>query len=300
MRRSPFARGCSSRATSTFSSPRARQTRPRSPDGGTIPVAHTSDPVQIDQLFDALPADIRRSLQLTLQGFGQSLDTTPSAAQDLHLDPAVRGLTGAQAINKTFDTSVPSLRDSAIVSGALTGPSNAPLSGVISGFARASSGLARADGQLSAFISDFDRTLQATAAQQQGLRQTVRLLGPTARNARLGFASLDALVPGHGAVLDRVCHRAAGASGDDHGRRSVAGPGRTAAFPSQSSAVCCTSCGRRRPSWRGSPTGSCSSCPRSMPSIGASPRCSCPPAISSSTTARSRAVCRTTRSSGPR
>jgi len=164
-------------------------------DGGTIPVDHTSDPVQIDQVLDALPVYIRHQLQQTLQGLGTALDTTPTAAENAHLNPAVRGLTGAQAINKTFGTSVQSLRDSAIVSQALTGPTHAPLSQVISGFAHASDGLARADGKLTELISDFDRTMQATAAQQQGLRQTVKLLGPTASNANTAFAALDHAFP---------------------------------------------------------------------------------------------------------
>lgn len=164
-------------------------------DGGTIPADHSSDPVQIDQLLDALPADIRHQLQQTLQGFGQALDTTPTAVENAHLDPAVRGLTGAQAINRTFDTSAQSLRDSGMVSQALVGSPTAPLSGVISGFARASAGLARADGQLGSFISDFDRTMRATAAQQQGLRRTVALLGPAARSADTAFTALDAAFP---------------------------------------------------------------------------------------------------------
>ena len=126
----------------------------------------------------------------------------PTAAEDQHLDPSVRGLTGGEAMNKTFDTSVASLRDSAIVSEALTGPRGDQLSHVVSGLAHASAGLARADGQLTSFISDFDRTLQATAAQQQGLRQTVRLLGPTVTNANTAFTALDRGVPGHRAVLE--------------------------------------------------------------------------------------------------
>jgi ABC-type transporter Mla subunit MlaD len=164
-------------------------------DGGTIPLAHTSDPVQIDELFDALPADVRFRLQQALHGLGQALDTRPSAAEEQRLDPAVRGLTAAQAINKTFDTSVQSLRDSSIDSEALTGPGGRQLSHVIAGFAHASAGLARADGSLTALISDFDRTMQATAAQQNGLRQTVRLLGPTARNADTAFGALNHSFP---------------------------------------------------------------------------------------------------------
>jgi phospholipid/cholesterol/gamma-HCH transport system substrate-binding protein len=168
---------------------------PDLPDEGTIPLAHTGDPVQIDQVLDALPAQIRLQLQQTLAGFGQALDTVPSAADDAQLDPAVRGLTGAQAINKTFDSSAQALRDSAIVSDALTGPHGRALSQTVSGLAHASAGLARADGRLTDLISEFDQTLQVTAAQQQGLRQTIALLGPTAENARHGFAALNNALP---------------------------------------------------------------------------------------------------------
>ena len=164
-------------------------------DGGTIPVGHTSDPVQIDELLDALPGQVRTELRSALQGFGRSLDASPSLAEDARLDPAVRGLTGGQAINKTFDTSVASLRDSAMVSEALTGAGGDQLARVVSGFARASAGLAHADGQLGEFISEFDRTLQATAAQQQALRATVSELGPTAQNANTAFAALDRAFP---------------------------------------------------------------------------------------------------------
>jgi phospholipid/cholesterol/gamma-HCH transport system substrate-binding protein len=164
-------------------------------DGGTIPLGQTSRPVQIDQLLDALPADTRLRLQQALQGFGEALDSPPSAADDARQDPAVRRLTGAQAINKTFDTSAQSLRDSSIDSAALTGPTGRELAQSIDGFGRATAGLARADGQLTAFVSEFDQTLQATAAQQQGLRQTVALLGPAAEHANAAFGALHASFP---------------------------------------------------------------------------------------------------------
>jgi phospholipid/cholesterol/gamma-HCH transport system substrate-binding protein len=168
---------------------------PAMPDGGTIPVSRTTEPVQLDQVLDAFPANIRGQLQQMLQGLGQALDTKPSSADKRGLDPAVRGLTGAQAINKTFDTSVASLRDSAIVSGSLTGPTGKQLSQTISGFARASQGLAAANRQLTALVSDFDTTMRATAAEQQPLRRTVALLAPTARHADAAFGALDAAIP---------------------------------------------------------------------------------------------------------
>jgi phospholipid/cholesterol/gamma-HCH transport system substrate-binding protein len=164
-------------------------------DGGTIPVGRTSTPVQLDQVLDALPASIRLGLQQTLQGFGQSLNTTPTPEQNQHLNPYVRGLTGAQGVNKSFDTSVAALRDSAQVSEALTGPHGKALSQTIAGFARASAGLARADGRLTQLVSDFDTTMRAAATQQQGLRRTVALLGPTTRNANIAFSALDRAFP---------------------------------------------------------------------------------------------------------
>jgi phospholipid/cholesterol/gamma-HCH transport system substrate-binding protein len=41
---------------------------PEIPDGGTITAAHTSSPVSLDQLFDALDAPTRRDLQNVIQG----------------------------------------------------------------------------------------------------------------------------------------------------------------------------------------------------------------------------------------
>jgi ABC-type transporter Mla subunit MlaD len=164
-------------------------------DGGTIPVDHTSTPVQLDQVLDSLPANVRYRLRQTLQGFGGALDTTPTPAENAGLDPYVRGLTGAEGVNKSFDTSVAALRGSAQVAEALTGPHGNELSQTIAGFARASAGLARADGRLTQFISDFDTTMRATAAQQQRLRRTVALLGPTARNASTAFGALDRAFP---------------------------------------------------------------------------------------------------------
>ena len=164
-------------------------------DGGTIPLDHTAEPVQLDQVLGAFPASIRAQLQQAVQGFGTALDTKPSAADNRRLDPSVRGLTGAQAINKTFDTSVSSLRDSAIVSEALRGPTGTELQQTIRGFARASAGLAAADRQLTALVSDFDQTMRATASEQQPLRRAVRLLAPTVRNANLAFSALYTAFP---------------------------------------------------------------------------------------------------------
>lgn len=161
------------------------------PDGGLIPLAQTSRPVQLDQVLDALQTDSRSSLQQALQGYGDALDSKPSAADNAEQDPAVRGLTGAQAFNKTYNTSPESLRGSAIVNNALQGEQPSDIARIISGFQRASSALVSRESDITSLVADFNTTMAALASQSSALQQTIALLGPTAANARAGFASLD-------------------------------------------------------------------------------------------------------------
>ena len=161
-------------------------------DGATLPPSQTTEPVQLDQVLDALPADTRTALQQALRGFGQALDTRPSAAEAAVLEPGLRTLTGAQAVNQALKTSPQALRDSAVVATALTGPSGRELSRTIAGLARATRGLAGADRQLTPLISEFDRTVRATAAQAPALRRTVALLATTAVRANSAFGALGA------------------------------------------------------------------------------------------------------------
>ena len=168
---------------------------PPMPDGGTIPVDHTQTPVQLDQVLDTLTSGIRGNLQQALAGIGTALDTKPTAAQALHLNPLVRNLTGAEAINHTFTTGPASLRDTAMTSQALTGEDGSALSRVVSGFAHAAAGLGRANAQLGPMIDDLDTTLQATASQQQSLREVVAQIGPTAQNAETAFTALSSAFP---------------------------------------------------------------------------------------------------------
>ncbi|HEX2071870.1 MAG TPA: MlaD family protein [Thermoleophilaceae bacterium] len=165
------------------------------PDGGMIPVAQTSSPVQLDQVLTTLQADTRRNLQDTIVGFGEALDSEPTAADDADQDPDVRGLTGAQALNKAFETGVPALKGSAIAAESLRGTEARDLSRLVEGVAGVSRGLAQNETQLSEFLTDFNTTMAATASRAPQLEETVRLLGPTASNLRRGLASIEAALP---------------------------------------------------------------------------------------------------------
>ena len=164
-------------------------------DGGIIPVSQTARPVQLDQVLTGLQSDTRESLQQTIRGLGTAFSSKPTPEDDADQDPDVRGLTGAQALNKALDTSVGALRDSAIANDALLGDDPHDMSRLIEGIARTSSGLGKHEQALRDLVSDFNTTMAAMASRAPELSETVRLLGPTAANARLGFASIERALP---------------------------------------------------------------------------------------------------------
>lgn len=165
------------------------------PDGGLIPVTQTAVPVQLDQILTTLQTDTRKGLQDTVIGFGEALDSEPTAADDADQDPDVQGLTGAQALNKALETAVPALRGSAIGAEALRGTEEHDLSKLVKGVAGVSRGLGRNESQLAEFLTDFNISMAALASRAPQLEQTVKLLGPTAGNLRKGLASIDAALP---------------------------------------------------------------------------------------------------------
>jgi phospholipid/cholesterol/gamma-HCH transport system substrate-binding protein len=157
---------------------------PELPDGGLIPLGQTARPVQLDEVLTSLQSDVRASLAKTIRGVSDALDSA-AAGQP----------TGAEALNRTLRTSPQSLRDSAIVGDALTGPHGRELSQAIRGFARASKALADNEQDVTALVSDFNTTLAALASRAPALKEAVALLGPTSSNARRGFAALAAALP---------------------------------------------------------------------------------------------------------
>jgi phospholipid/cholesterol/gamma-HCH transport system substrate-binding protein len=164
-------------------------------DGGLIPLTQTATPVQLDQVLTALQSDTRGSLQKALKGFGTALDGEPTAADDAVQDPDVRGLTGAQALNKTLTTSPQALRDTARVAGAFLGPQPHDLAKTFAGLTRAMTALSDNDTALGDLLTDFNATVQTTADHSADLTASVSELGPTARNAAEAFDQLNEALP---------------------------------------------------------------------------------------------------------
>ncbi|HYV17270.1 MAG TPA: MlaD family protein [Conexibacter sp.] len=168
---------------------------PEVPENGTIGPTQTSTPVQLDELFTALQADTRADLQHVLEEYGASLNSKPTAAEDATQVPEVQGLTGAQALNKSYDNAGKALKGATLVNSALLGTHPHDLSNLIAATAKLSTRLRPHEAQLQQLLESFNTTASSFAAQSSSLQAAVGLLGPTVTNADAAFKSLDASLP---------------------------------------------------------------------------------------------------------
>ncbi len=165
------------------------------PSGYTIPLTQTSDPVQLDQVLDALNTDTRANLQTFLIEYGAALTREPTAAQDAEQAPEVRGLNAAQALNKAYQRGPEALRDSAIVGQALGGTEFHDLSKLFASLEKVTAALAVHEQQLGELIGNFNTFLGSLAAQAPSLRAAVAELPAALHSADRGFTELSNASP---------------------------------------------------------------------------------------------------------
>ena len=122
--------------------------------GATIPITQTSDPVQLDQVLDALNSDTRSNLQTFLIEYGAALTAKPTPAQDAEQDPEVRGLNGAQGLNKAYHRGPEALRATAVLNQAITGTEPHDLSKLVAGIGKVTAALNVHDQQLGELIGN--------------------------------------------------------------------------------------------------------------------------------------------------
>ncbi|HEY0278449.1 MAG TPA: MlaD family protein [Solirubrobacterales bacterium] len=171
---------------------------PSSPElgsGGTIPVSHTSTAVQIDELLTALQSPVRADLGRLLESYGKALTHEPTAAEDLTQLPQVKGLSGGQALNKTFEFGAEAGKYSSQVTQALTGTQKHDLAKLIAGSARTFAAFSHDQAALQGLIENFDVFTGALANQSENLESTVRELAPTLKTAHTSLVSLDKSLP---------------------------------------------------------------------------------------------------------
>lgn len=160
--------------------------------GYTVPISQTSDPVQLDQVLDALNTDTRQNLQVFLQEYGEALTHKPDAQENAEQDPEVYGLNAAQALNKTYHGAPAALRGSGIVQQALGGTEPHDISGLIAAIDRVTSALNVHEQALSEWIPSFDAFFAAIAAQAPSLSAAIARLPGALHNIDRAFTSLDA------------------------------------------------------------------------------------------------------------
>jgi ABC-type transporter Mla subunit MlaD len=163
--------------------------------GYTLPITQTADPVQLDQILDALNTDTRSNLQTLLAEYGSALTRKPTPAQDAEQNPAVRGLNAAQALKKSYIDAPPGLKGGAIVSQSFAGVEQHDLSKLIAGIEKFSAALNVHEQQLGEFVGNFNTFLGALANQSTSLSSAVALLPGTFQNASSAFKNFNSATP---------------------------------------------------------------------------------------------------------
>ena len=163
--------------------------------GATLPITQTADPVQLDQVLNALNTDTRTNLQNFLIGFGDGFTRKPNAAENAEQDPELYGLNGAQALNRAYHESPAALRGGAVISQANTGTEQGDLAKLVASIGKVSSALNVHEQQLGELIVNFNAFFRAFAHQSASLRATVALLPSSLSAVNRGFAALGAALP---------------------------------------------------------------------------------------------------------
>ncbi|HET8674037.1 MAG TPA: MlaD family protein [Thermoleophilaceae bacterium] len=163
--------------------------------GSTIPMTQTAAPVQIDQVLTSLQADTRANLQTLLKGYGDAIDGKPRPGEDADQLPSLRGLTAAQALNRSLNYSPQALRGTALVNQGFMGEDPHDLSNLVAGTQKVAAALDANEGVLQDFITNFNRTMAAFAAQQTNLQTSIHLLGPVLTKAHSALFHLNQSFP---------------------------------------------------------------------------------------------------------
>jgi hypothetical protein len=106
-----------------------------------------------------------------------------------------QGQTAAESLNDSLDTAPDALRGIAIVNDAALGTELHDLSTLVIGQSRISEALAAKEEVLKDFVTNFNRTVAAFAAEDDNLRQTIHLLPEVLEEANPALDKLNASFP---------------------------------------------------------------------------------------------------------
>jgi len=160
--------------------------------GHTIPVTQTADPVQLDQVLNALNTDTRANLQTFLIEYGAALTAKPTPAENAEQEAELHGLTAAQALNQSYHRGPAALKGSAIVNQALAGSATNDISKLVSSINKVTSALNVHEQELGELVVNFNTFFASFAAQSTSLSLAVAELPGALTSATRGLAALDA------------------------------------------------------------------------------------------------------------
>ena len=164
-------------------------------DGSTVPSSQTSGSVQLDEILTSLQSDTRADLQKLIQGYGESLNGEPLPGEDDDQESITKGQTAAESLNDSVEFAPDALRGIAIVNDATLGTELHDLSTLIGSQAEISEALAAKEEQLKDFVTNFNRTMAAFAAEEDNLKATIHLLPEVLEEAGPALDKLNAAFP---------------------------------------------------------------------------------------------------------
>jgi phospholipid/cholesterol/gamma-HCH transport system substrate-binding protein len=160
-------------------------------DGGTIPLKHTSGPVQLYQFLSQFTTPTRQSLVGTVEGLAQGFG--PPAGQP-------ESQSGAAGIKQLAPELAPLFRDTAIVTRALRGTEPSDLSRLLRSTRSFTGTLAANSGRLVGLVDALDQTSTALAASDGELGNSIGGLDRTLAAAPPALRAVDGALP----AVDRL------------------------------------------------------------------------------------------------
>jgi len=157
---------------------------PRLRSGATIPLAHTSAPVQLDQLLDVLDSPTRSSLQQTYRALAQGLGTGHSRQAP--------GSADLQAAARELAAALPPVAQTAR---ALQGVVPGDLAHAVSSSSDLTTQLAEDPPALADLVTSSHRVLAALASGQDDLARDIGGLDRLTRVAPGALKALDVALP---------------------------------------------------------------------------------------------------------
>ncbi len=171
---------------------------------GTIPVAQTGGPVQLDQLLGAVNSDARKGLELLFTEIGNALNTVGTPEENKTQDPAVRMLTGAEALNSAFRYGPDGFRGGARLFDALIGDGNDTQLRILRGFRDFNTAINDREAQLTPLIADFATTIGAFADDEDALRRSTREFSRLAVESYPTLVELNRMLPAVTRFADKI------------------------------------------------------------------------------------------------